>query len=333
METDEIMEMYVDSLITLCNILDNYEKFNHNLIKLNPCRYAPSALYKLYRISKGEKVFGATKFKKFYQENKDIIDTINKYEHISIFITSNYSGWNQHTTQEKEPIRFFYQYLLKNREQLGQILSVLEKINFLGFSTIKMVEGYDFTEESQGIWPYGYNSEIVYFDNIQIKPSYSDKIKYRTTGSNYKMVFEFFIGNIKKYSRKSIILNSLTFDPSRLPDILTTENVFDYIMNLAQKLEESYYTIKSSVQFSANITDLQEHFKVLNEVVNELNDTQTKTESRCSLVKIQAELAKLQAISKEYNSSITDENPNITLEMLEEEKKLYLARRDIIDFD
>lgn len=333
MENEKIMEMYVDSLITLCHILDNYEEFNNNLIKLNPCKYSPSELHKLYRISKGERVFGAKKLKKFYQENKAVIDTINEHERISSFITSNYSGWNQQITKEKEHLRFFYQYLLKNKEQLEQIISVLEKIESLDFSTIKMVEGYDFTEESQSISACGYNSEIVYYDNIQIEPSYSNAIKYRTTGSNYKMVFEFFLGSIKRCSNESIILNSLTFAPSRLPDELSPEAMFDYIINLSQKLDDSYSAINSSINFSINIADMQENFESLDKVINELNDAQTRAEARESLVKIQTELAKLQALSSEYNSSIIEENPELTLQKLDEERKLYLARRDITDFD
>lgn len=333
METKKTLEIDINLLITLCHILDKYEEFHNNLVKFFPYGYNYEVPTKLYKISKGKTVFGATKLKKFYQENKEVIDTINERTDIERFIRYNYLSWNK-KLEINENLGYFYLYLLNNRGQLDQILSVLEKIKSLGFYKIKMAEGCDFTEESQSINPNGYNSEIVYFDNIQIEPSYSkDTIKYKTTGSNYRIVCDNFLGNMVKDHSKSIILNSLAFDSSRLPDKISAKSTVDYIVNLSKNLTDSQYAIKSSVDLSVNIGDLQEHYESLHKVMEELKNAQIKEELRESLVKIQTELANLQALSTEYNSTITEENPNITLEKLAEERKLYLARRDSTYFD
>lgn len=335
METKKTIEINIKLLITLCHILDKYEEFHNNLVKLFPYGYKYEVPTKLYKISKGKTVFGAPKLKKFYQENKEVIDAINECTDIELerFIRYNYLSWNK-KLEINESLGYFYLYLLRNRGQLDQILSVLEKIASLGFSKIKMAEGYDFTKESQSISPNGYNSKIVYFDNIQIESSYSkDTIKYRTTGSNYRIVCDNLLGNMVKDYSKSIILNSLTFDPSRLPDKISAMSIVDYIVNLSKNLDESYTAIRTSVDLSVNIDDLQEQYETLHKVMEELKNVQIKEKLRKSLVKIQTELAKLHALDTLYKVTITEENPNITLEKLAEERKLYLARRDSTDFD
>lgn len=339
METKKTMEIDINILIALCNILDKYEEFNNNILERYNCIYDLSSLVKLFKISQGEKVSRTPKLKEFYQKNKEVIDTINKFAPISNFILHNYSASNK-KLYVSEKLRFFYQYLLKNRSQLDQILSVLEKIKDLGFYKINFVEGYDFTEESQSITgpysplkgPYSpyYPGDIVFFDNIQIEPNYSkDTIKYKTNGSNYKIVFHPLSGS----QGKLIILNSLTFDPSRLPNKISTKSTVDYIVNLSKNLDESCFAIRTSVDLSINIDELQERYESLYKVMEELKNAPIKEKVRESLVKIQTELSKLQALSTEYNNSITEENPNITPEKIAEEIKLYLARRDSTDLD
>ena len=124
-------EVRVESLITLCHILNDYNDFTKNLAKLIKTKYNRDIVYMLDKISNGEFVIGAHKVKKFYRENKSVIDTINKFSNISKFITYNYDY--QGNLKEETGLDYFYEYIRSHKEDLEKILSLLEKIKTLYF--------------------------------------------------------------------------------------------------------------------------------------------------------------------------------------------------------
>ena len=79
-----------NNIIALCHILDDFEEFNKRLIPVISSKYNRNFVFKLWDISEGKFRFGARKAKKFYKENKSVIDTINKYTNITRFINANY---------------------------------------------------------------------------------------------------------------------------------------------------------------------------------------------------------------------------------------------------
>lgn len=318
----------VNNLIAICHILNDYTKFTQNLKELIENNNSRNIAFILYKISKGEFVFSSRKEKKFYKDNKSVIDTINKYSNIQN-ITINY-------LTEENSLDFFYKYIKKHQDNLERILSVLEKIEELGFDKLEFDEENDFTNTIYEIDTRSYINDISYLDNIEIVPNYENNIvEYKTTGSNYKIDVQLTFNTIEEY-RKAIVVNSLLFDPKRLPEEINKETIYDKIVSLKKKEKKKCNNIRNSVDLSISIDDLYTQFENINKIIEQLNNEESKEqlpELRELLLEFKNNLNQLQKISSEYNERTIKENPNITEEMLKKEKKKYLKRRDWASID
>ena len=86
--------MKINDLTIMVSTIDKFALFSENARKLMASsKNANQALMNLYNISKGKKVFGARNIKKFYEENKEVVDTINKYSDINLFLSKYYQRW------------------------------------------------------------------------------------------------------------------------------------------------------------------------------------------------------------------------------------------------
>jgi len=320
-----------NNIIALCHILDDFEEFNKRLIPVISSKYNRNFVFKLWDISKGKFRFGARKAKKFYKENKSVIDTINKYTDITRFINTNYD-W-QGNPYDNSGLQFFYEYISSNRENIDKILEVLEKIKELGFDGFEFNENLDFTTESYDVYPdFRRNYFITYVDNIVVPPSYVSHIDYGTTFSNYKMKLDFTGGRISKYC-SSITLNSLLFDSKRLPKKLDKENIFDSILALKNLQEDKSANIRNSVDLSISVYDLAYRLGITTNIINRLDGVENKEQLIETLTRIKTDVEKLQTLSEEYDSSVSEKEPSITPEVLEIEKQLYIKRRDWASMD
>ena len=320
-------EVRVESLITLCHILNDYNDFTKNLAKLIKTKYNRDIVYMLDKISNGEFVIGAHKVKKFYRENKSVIDTINKFSNISKFITYNYDY--QGNLKEETGLDYFYEYITSHKEDLEKILSLLEKIKKLYFYEIEFDDQIDFTCDNYKMHTrFNDNTAISYLDNMEALPNYqNDIVEYRTKGSNYKIVVHFLFGGFSRYSTKTITVNSLLFDSKTLPEDITQKIIFDKILSLKKKQQENCENLKNSVDLSVSIDDLYSQLDITSKVAERINEVETKEQLTDLLLVIKSYLEQLQDISLEYDESILQNSSHITKEKLQEEKKLYLDRR------
>lgn len=300
----------INNLIALCHILDNFEEFEKRL----KTEYNRDFKLKLLDISQGKTRAFSKKEKKFYNENKSVIDTINKYSSIDIFIGEIYGYYGS--------AQFFYEYFLNHKEDLDKITKLLEKIKQLGFDVFTFNEDLDFTTETYDVFPtFRRNSRIIYVDNIVVPPSYTSNINYYTTSSNYKMELDIIGDEISEYGRR-ITLNSLLFDPNRLPESLTKENTFDNILKLKSEQKEKSAAIRNSVDLSISVSALAYQLSSTSSVISKLDDVQNKSQLLEALLNIKGEVEKLIALSEEYDSSISEKELSLTGEVLEREKKL-----------
>ena len=331
MEGKEAIEAKVNILIALYHILDGYSEFTKNLISFITTKNNKNDVWDLYKITHGEFVVGAIKTKKFYQKNKDVIDTINKYSSIWDFILYNYD--DQGNVRKDSFVDYFYQYFLAHKNELDKILSILEKLKELGFDRFRFDEDADFTDKECTISThFNSNSNINYLDNIQVVPNYqNDVVRYKTTGSNYNMNIKVFLGRFGY--EKTITLNSLVFDVKRLPESISKESIFDRIISLKGEQKESCAAIKNSVDLSIGVDDLQSQFESTSQIIDRLDDIKDKDELHEVLSHIKEEIDKLQTISKAYNDTVSKDDSSITKEQLQKEKKRYLARRNSTNFD
>lgn len=326
MDNKKIKEAYIDNLIALCHILDDYSEFNKNLSNLISTKYNRNDVYYLYEISNGKFMVGTKKVKQFYKKNKVVVDIINKYSDISQFINRNYDCKGKPI--ESSGLDFFYQYILDNKKDLEKILAVLNKIKELGFDNLKFDENLNFTNtEYQIETKFSHNFNVEYLDNIEIMPNYQRHIvKYKTADSNYKIIIlPSFNEEISIYFRE-IIVNSLTFDANRLPESITKKNIFDKIINLANDKKDECAAIRTSVDLSMSLDSLSSNFDSTNNLLSRIDDIENKDELLKILSEIQLNLSKLKSASTNYNNRLSDKY-SIPEETLQKEKKLYLERQ------
>lgn len=318
-----------NNIIALCHIIDHFEEFEKNLMPMISPKYNRDFVFQLWDISKGKFKLGARKAKKFYSENKSIIDTINKYSDITRFINDNYS-WHG---KPNGNLQFFYEYISSHKEKMEQILDVLGKLSELGFWKFEFNENSDFTKEIYDANPsFKSNFRITYVANAKVIPNYVSHINYMTTDSNYKMELSIIGEELSEYG-KEIVLNSLLFDTKSFPTSLNRENTFEHILRLKNEQKEQSTIIRNSVDLSISISDLEQQLNFTNGTISRLDGVKNKEELVAILLNIREYVEKLKTLSAEHDSSVSKQEPLLTPEVLEKEKNLYLKRRYLSSID
>ena len=318
----------IDNLITLCHILDDYEEFEKILIKAMKHGSDRDFVFQLDDVSKGKFRLGSYKARRFYEENKLIIDAINHYSTIPSFINLNY-GINGKIVGD---IRFFYEYLVSHKEDIEKILFLMNKLKELGFDNIEFSDELDFTKEvyKTSLSQY-YNFYLMYVANPEVIPNYTNEINYVTKDSKYKMILPitgYKEKEISKYNRK-IILNSLIFNPYMLPEKLDLEHTYGNLVRLKEEQSDETFLIRNSVDLNVSIFDLDKQYDSTYRIINGLNDNIKHREELVTiLMEIKAKLEKLKLLGLEYNRSISRNDPLLSQELLEQEKVYYLRRRE-----
>ena len=321
----ENYKIEINNLIALYHIIDDFEEFEKKLRPAISTKYNRDFTYNLWKISRGKFKLGAFKARKFYKENKAIIDTINKYSDILSFINRSYD-WQGN-------LHFFYQYLIEHKNELDKILTLLEKIKELGFDKFEFNENLDFTKEEYNIaTSFRSNYRIIYIDNIEAIPNYESCIKYRTSDSNYKMEL-IIIGNEFSLYGRNITLNSLLFEPNRLPERIDKETIFEPILNQSLEQTERTKTIRNSVDLNISIFDLETRLDYTTYTINRLQGVKNKKELLEVLLNMKQDVEKLRTLSSEYDSSVLELDSSLSSELLEKEKSEYIRRREWRNLD
>ena len=326
MEKQETVKARVNDLIALCHIVDEFDVSKTNMMYV--IAYNHEIIYKLANyLDNGKFHFRSKREEKFYQENSMLLSILSKYVDIGWFIVSNYD--NEGKPKKDNHLEFFYDYMVENKEQINQILSLLERIKELGFEKLEFNENLNFTKvEYNANTVFGENCFLVYLENMVAIPNYeSNVVKYRTIGSPYQIPLRCGEDEFSDYSRH-IILNSLLFDTKRLPKEITKETIFDKIVSLKDEHKKECTVIKNSVNLSIGISDLQRQLNATSKTINGLEDVSSKDQLIELLSKVNENVEKLQALSVAYDASVTAQNPSITMEKLEKERQLYIERRN-----
>ena len=317
----------INSIITLCYISDEFDNFEKILIPNISSKNNIGFLSQVCDISQGKFKLGAVKAKRFYEENKMTIDTINQYSDILTFINKNYDCHGKPTSD----LRFFHEYLLGNKKEISKILQLLEKVKELGFREFEFNEKLDFTKEVYGVYSsLDDNFSFTYVANPQVIPSYTDYINFTTKDSNYKMeleAFNFSKNEISPYRRK-LILNNLFFDPNSLPESIDIEHTHGHLARLKEEQQKTTNIIRNSVNLSISVLDLEKQFDYTNKTINRLEEIESKEKLVSVLTNMKEDLEKLKTLSIEYDMNVLKEEPLLTTEVLEHEKTLCLRRRE-----
>lgn len=320
-------KIHTNNMITLCHIVDEFDEFEKRLISVISPKYNRDFVFQLWDISKGKFKVGARKAKRFYEENKSVIDAMNQYSNVPMFINQNYG----YTGEPTGDLRFFYEYLVSHKEEIPKIIELLERLKELGFDKFEFNEELDFTKEIYSAYPsFNDNFDLTYVANPQVIPNYVSRINFTTTDSNYKMklgLSGISKKEISEYSRE-IVLNSLLFNISTLPEKLDIEHTHGQLVRLKEEQKDKTSMIRSAVDLSISVSDLERQFNYTNGTISRLNGVKNKEELVAVLTSMKEDLERLKTLSAEHDSSISQEEPLLTPEVLEKEKTLYLRRRD-----
>ena len=245
MEKNTVYENYTKNIIALCYILDSFEEFSERLKNAIPTKYNRSFISDLYDISMG-KINFSLKTRRFYKENKTVIDTINKYSNLLLYTNFSYDG--QDYLENEESLRFFHKYIMEHRGDLETILRVLNKIEQLKIDEIKLDKHMDFSKEEYELhyWK-SENYRYVLLNNLVLVPSgETDLIRYKSTNSDYKIVAS--RGACKSsyldaQMASQITLNSLIFNPDKLPNDASVDGIYKTVFGLKKQNKGKYTEI------------------------------------------------------------------------------------------
>lgn len=320
-------------LIALCEIGEDYKLFCDDLEKLIKSRTNRDLVEEAYRVMHGDFSIHAGKYKSFIEKHQHTIEVLNKYHCLSNFTVLGYDIKGKRI--KNLPEDYFYQYIEKHKENIERIKSIALKLKELGFERIEFNEKIDFTKREFELDKL-YDSDFDFLDNIEIIPTYlQNTIRYRTTGSSYCMHLDSHRYGNREISEngKRIELNSLLFDPSKLPNEITTESTIGVIARLSDEKKEQYNDIKDSVDISISTDDLETQFDILKNIIERIDKTKNNEELANLLTQMKAILAELQSFGKNFEHQVVERHPDITTEMMDNEKKLYLKRRCLSSID
>lgn len=333
MKNEQTIKIRTEDAIALCHIIDEFETFNKNLIKFLTGKKDNSELIlKIWKLSTGQRCITSKKMRKFYNDNKSVIDIINKYSNILYFICQNYT-LSKDSITIADNYYLFYKYILENKDKLDKIIAVLQKLKELGFKIFEFNTNLDFTEKSYFAYkeiPKNYGS-FAYLDNLEVIPTYDNGIEYKSNGSNYLMRLSL----PSKYITilEQIFLNDLTFDVNRLPKELTKKETFYKILALSQEKMQEYSIIRNSVDLSIGIEDLYSMYREIQSKFNKLEGVESKSKLLEKLRKVKEALEQMTTLSQEYDKQMVANNEGITESLLTKEKEAYIRRREWAKMD
>lgn len=319
-------------LIAACHVIDRLVLFNQRLAAAMPEKNGNDFVNNLWKVSNGEFCL-SLKARRFYEENKFVIDTINKYSDIHNFINENYDFDG---TLYNTCLKRFINYLLRHQGDILQVIAVLRKLQELGFNKVEFDESVDFTQSTYRVYSnFERNNKVEFLDNLAAVPTYSSGVvEYKTSGSPYLMTLDMHYRRLSSsITFNTIVLNDFSFDPERLPAAITKEDIFDRIIGLRSAKQEEYTAVRESVDLNVGISDLYQMFNAVYAKLNGLTSVEQKDELIALLNSIHEAILKMQAISAEFDQTIVQNNPDISEEILEEEKTAYMRQREFSKID
>lgn len=317
-------DIKIKNAMALCHILENYEIFIKDVKSLrNEKSFNSYFLEDIKKISLSKNRFVRKNVKKFYEKYQRIIDTINKYARIDVFLfEALYDRVDKESAEDS--MYTLYEYLFKNKGNIEQILNVLNRLKALGFDSIHLDETANFTKEEYCIFTNpieNYDSNFAYLENLERIPAYGiSKIRYKSNGSHYKIKLGFSLGNYQFLRDNTIYLNSLLFDISLLPLLASPDKLFTEITILKEEKEEACKKITNTVNLNIKLIELEKELYIIKKMIHNLSLTPNTENLVNSLSYIELELVRMKQISSDYDKELIEGDSSITEEILKKKR-------------
>lgn len=329
------IEINTNNLIVLCEIFEDYKAFYEDLEELINQKKKKDLVTKVYDyIQKNKFSFPNKKYDAFIKKHQHTIEIMNKY---SCLI--NYTVFSYDSNGEKRknlPEDYFYKYIEEHKEDFETIKNVVLKIKILGIDRITLREHLDFTTMQGTLIEYAlntsYDCEFAFLENMEAIPTYlSNPIRYRTSLSSYCIYLQLihFYGSVDKINEHSrrIELNSLIFNPDRLPNVITRESTIGVIKNLIEKNKAESKDIKDAVDVSIATDKLKSEFESLKKRYDTIDKVKENQELKELLIGMQNIMAKLQTFEESFSKQIIDTYPDLSEDIIKKEKTQEEDRR------
>lgn len=323
-----------DHLIVLCEVGEDYRLFYEDLERIIQSKNNKNFVRKMYRTMQGEFSIGTRKYQSFIEKHQRTIEIMKQYNCLSELILFRYDANGKKRKDFTED--YFYQYIQEHKEYIENIKAVALKIKEIGVEEIIFGEDLDFTDTEYKLDNFC-GIRFAFLENIEVCPTYlSSPIKYVTKDSCYRLNLSLEgIGDKRTIDRYygNIELNSLIFDPNRLPDEITVESTALVIYELAKKKKEAYVAIRNSVDFSVSTSDLRNELERLKSIVLRIDKVKDNQELNLLFDQMQNILEQLQLFGVNFENQVIDSHTSISRETMKREKKLYVDGRQWSNID
>ncbi len=276
----------------------------------------------------GKFTIGNAKYKKFVEKYKDIIEIMKKNHCLSDMTIFKYNlhGKSQQDSSEE----YFFNYICDHKNDIAKIKNVALRIKKLGIDTIVFGEELNFDGFEYKMC--NSSSDFKFFENIEVLPTYSSSyIRYKSNGSCYCITVTILgSGTYQEISDfgREIELNSLIFDPNRLPNEITKETTIDVITKQMEESKKEYQSVRNSVDMSVSTDDLMEQFKNTKETIEKIDNPNNNEQLKQILNNILDGITELQQASSEFEKQTIDSSKHISKEIIKTEKKAFLSSRN-----
>lgn len=319
MEKERVICTNVNELMILCQILDEFENFNKNAVIFFSGNDKVKSVNKLYKIIKNEPCSNSRKVRKFYNDNKKVIDIISKYLYIPDFFLDKYCC----ETEGNKELNYMYNYIKDNRKDLDKIITVIERIKQLGIYKVEFNENFDFTEDRYKFWTkMYYNGTFYYLDNLEYVPTCdSDVIEYKSIKSNYMIECEY-----DELISNKIKINSLIFDYKCLPETIGIDVIYDKLVKLRETKKGEYNVLRNLVDLNIVLDEIENITLKMNNVVDKIDTVKTKEELKLILNSIKENIDKFENKTEKYEQESLGKCKSITHATIIQEKELKKTR-------
>lgn len=335
----------INVLMALCEMGENYKVFCDD-IDLIISKEEGNWSIDLYKFIKGEGNWPIDlyksdtfvipkKFRLFVEKHSRNIEIMIKYDCLYDFTVRNYDNNGQ--SYSNLGIDYFYNYIGRHLKEINLIKLIVCRIKLLGIRYVYLDEELDFTTNEYFCdfsLSFLYDHEFSFLENMNILSVSNNLIKYTTTDSCYSIQLNTDGKTIKEYNRK-ILLNCLTFNPNRLPNDITINSTFDVILKLANKCNKSQLLkdIQNSIKLYMAILDLKQQYERLKNVYESIDKIKNNQEFLNLINQMNFIITKLQSLGVDFETQIIDEYVEVTPEIMEKEKRMYLDRKILSSID
>jgi cell fate (sporulation/competence/biofilm development) regulator YlbF (YheA/YmcA/DUF963 family) len=320
------LKIYTNTFIGLCFIIDEYDEFRLDFKQLfMKIKNVHNIIISIDRLVNDTSSRVDKRVKPLYYKYQEQLHNINNHIRISDFLNDAFT----YLGEPKGDIKEFHELLQDNRDEAFKALNVLFKLEYLDIHQISYHQEYDFIDTVYEMdKELNKNDKFFYVENLVTIPSYSDdKVKYITNDSIYEITLK--PTSYPEGVRGKIIkLQSLYFNPNRLPQRINRETTYEEILRKASTLESSNKAMKNSVDLSLSLSDIEKAYQELDKTFDSIEESSNKEELLEALKKIREGIDIVQVVSSKCDEAVLDSTSSMDQELLTHEKNVELAKRN-----